>query len=177
MAISLYDFTVSPFQITLGAMEGVLEKGRSFCAENDIALADVVSTRLHDDMLPFHFQIVSLWHHSLGALKGVQAGEFSPPPKMERDYAGLQELVRQARTGLDEFTRQRVEGFAGKDVVFKLGQRSMPFIAEDFLASFSLPNFHFHATTAYDILRIQGVPLGKRDYLGQLKLKADNSSQ
>jgi Domain of unknown function (DUF1993) len=48
----------------------------------------------------------------------------------------------------------------------------MPFVAEGFLLSFSLPNFHFHATTAYDILRSKGVPLGKRDYLGQLRLKS-----
>jgi len=59
----------------------------------------------------------------------------------------------------------------GKDVIFALGDRKLPFTAEDFLMSFSLPNFYFHATTAYDILRTNGVPLGKRDFMGRLKLK------
>ena len=57
-------------------------------------------------------------------------------------------------------------------MAFVMGERRMPFTAEGFLMSFSLPNLHFHATTAYDILRMQGVPLGKRDYLGGLRLKA-----
>ena len=171
MTVSLYDFTVTSFDITLGAVEGFLEKGRAFCEDNDIALSDVVETRLRDDMLPFHFQIVSVWHHSLGALKGVQAGEFAPPPKIERDYAGLQALVAEARVGLAEFTPEIVNRFAGSDVVFKIGDTTMPFVAEDFLMSFSKPNFYFHATTAYDILRIKGAPLGKRDFLGQMKMK------
>ena len=66
---------------------------------------------------------------------------------------------------------KEVEAYEGKDVIFKFGQAAMPFTAEGFLMSFSLPNLHFHATTAYDILRTKGVPLGKRDYLGPLRLK------
>ena len=59
-----------------------------------------------------------------------------------------------------------------KDVVFALGDHKLPFTAEGFLMSFSLPNFYFHATTAYDILRTNGVPLGKRDFMGRLNMKA-----
>ena len=60
---------------------------------------------------------------------------------------------------------------AGKDVVFSMKDVTIPFVAEDFLMSFSIPNFHFHATTTYDILRMKGVTLGKRDYLGKLAIK------
>jgi len=56
-------------------------------------------------------------------------------------------------------------------VIFKLGPNSMPFVAEDFILTFSLPNFYFHATTAYDILRSKGVPLGKKDFLGRMRMK------
>ena len=56
-------------------------------------------------------------------------------------------------------------------MIFQLGERKLPFIVKDFLLTFSLPNFHFHAATAYDILRLKGVPLGKRDYLGRMRLK------
>ena len=64
-----------------------------------------------------------------------------------------------------------VNALEGKDVSFQFRDTKIPFVAENFLLSFSLPNFHFHATTAYDILRSKGVPLGKRDYMGKLRLK------
>jgi hypothetical protein len=57
-------------------------------------------------------------------------------------------------------------------MVFQLGERRLPFLVEDFLLSFSMPNFYFHTATAYDLLRLRGMPLGKRDYLGRLRLKA-----
>jgi len=162
---------VGTFDRTLAAVTGFVDKGRAWCEENGVSLDDVVATRLRDDMLPFHFQLVSVSHHSLGALRGAQAGEFSPPPKLELDFAGLQSLVAEARAGLADFTPDVVNGLEGRDLVFKIGGQSMPFVAEEFLLSFSLPNFYFHAVTAYDILRIQGAPLSKRDFLGPFKLK------
>ena len=57
-------------------------------------------------------------------------------------------------------------------MIFQLGPNKLPFVAESFLLSFSMPNLHFHATTAYDILRMKGAPLGKRDYMGQLRMKS-----
>lgn len=171
MAISLYDVSVASFQQVLGAVDGFLGKGKAHCEANGIALDEVVETRLHDDMLPFRFQIMSVAHHSLGAMQGVQAGNFSPPTGPDYDYAGLQQLIADARAGLDAFSREQVETFEGKDVIFHLGDHKMPFVAEDFLMTFSLPNLHFHATTAYDILRMKGVPLGKRDYMGRMRLK------
>ena len=82
------------------------------------------------------------------------------------DYAGLQGLVKEARDELAAMSPETVNALIGRDVIFKLGERSMPFKAEWFLMSFSLPNFFFHATTAYDILRHSGVELGKRDFMG-----------
>jgi hypothetical protein len=123
-------------------------------------------------MLPFRFQVLAVAHHSLGAMEGVQAGVFKPPTgPMDQDYAALQKLVADARSGLQKLSRESVDALQGKDVVFQLGERKMPFTAEGFLMSFSLPNLHFHATTAYDILRMKGVPLGKRDYMGQMRMK------
>ena len=69
------------------------------------------------------------------------------------------------------WTPDAVNALGGRDVVFHLGDHKLPFTAEGFLMSFSLPNFYFHATTAYDILRTNGVPLGKRDFMGRLKMK------
>jgi hypothetical protein len=72
---------------------------------------------------------------------------------------------------LSALSAETVNTWEGNDVSFKIGDRVLPFTAVGFLLSFSLPNFYFHATTAYDILRMKGVPLGKRDFLGRLQLK------
>ena len=76
--ISLYDCSVGAYSQTLGAMAGILEKGRQHFESGGIDLADIVAIRLREDMLPFWFQIVSVCHHSLGAIRGLQAGVFSP---------------------------------------------------------------------------------------------------
>ena len=105
MAISLYDLSIPSYQQILGATQGILEKGAAFAAEQNISLDEIVETRLRDDMNPFRFQIVSVWHHSLGAVKGIKEGVFSPPPSLgELNYAELQGLVAEAITYMDEQT-------------------------------------------------------------------------
>jgi hypothetical protein len=173
MAIPLYDVSVASFLQVLGGVAGFLDKGLAHCQANGFDLHQVVETRLHPDMLPFRFQIIAVAHHSLGAMQGASSGLFKPPSgKMDQDYAGLQKLVADAREGLKALSRESVDALQGKDVTFQMGDFKMPFTAEGFLMSFSLPNLHFHATTAYDILRMKGVPLGKRDYMGPPRLKA-----
>lgn len=173
MSISLYDVSVRSFLQTVGAVSGFLEKGLAHCTGAGMDPESLVETRLHGDMLPFRFQLVSVAHHSKGALDGVRAGVFAPPGAIGADlgYAGLQAMIADAHAALTAVTAAEINAFEGKDVVFALGERKMPFTAEGFLMSFSLPNLHFHATTAYDILRQAGVPLGKRDYMGALRMK------
>lgn len=173
MAISLYDLSVGSYLQTLGGVAGFLQRGLDHCRDNSIDPSEIVETRLHGDMLPFRFQVVSVAHHSLGAIEGVKKGEFGPPGgDMPGDYAGLQALVAKATEGLKALSADEVNALEGGDVVFKIGDFKLPFTAEGFLMSFSLPNFYFHATTAYDILRQKGVPLGKRDFMGSLRLKS-----
>jgi hypothetical protein len=87
------------------------------------------------------------------------------------DYDGLRTLIADTLKGLRNLDPAEVNALQGRAIIFQLRDRQLPFTAEDFMLSFSLPNFYFHATTAYDILRTKGVPLGKRDFLGQLRLK------
>jgi len=173
MALSLYDASVANYLQTLGAVGGFLDRGLTFFREQNIDPDTMVEARLAPDMLPLRFQIISVAQHSRGAIEGVQQGVFNPPSsKTPYDYAGLQALVTEASEALSAWTPEAVNALGGKDVVFHVGERQLPFTAEGFLMSFSLPNFYFHATTAYDILRTNGVPLGKRDFMGRLKLKS-----
>jgi hypothetical protein len=170
MAISLYDLSVTSFLQTLGGVEGFLAKGLAHAKDKNLDPNEIVETRLFADMAPFRFQVVSLAHHSAGGIRGAMAGHFSPPKPAGEDYAGLQKLVSDARASLEAIKPDEVNAIEGKDMIFTVGDRKIPFKAEGFLMSFSLPNFHFHATTAYDILRQKGVPLGKRDYLGKMRI-------
>jgi hypothetical protein len=156
----------------LGAVAGFLERARAHFTEKGTDLGEIVESRLFPDMFPFRFQVQSVAHHSLGAIEGVMKGLFSPPANLpELDYAGLQRLVADTRDALQRLKPAEVNACEGRDVVFQFRDRQVPFTAENFLLSFSFPNFYFHATTAYDILRTKGVPVGKRDFLGQLRLK------
>ncbi len=173
MAIALYDLSVANYLQTLGAVSGFLDKALDHFTANKIDLGEVVETRLFPDMLPFRFQLQSVAHHSLGAIEGVKQGLFRPPPAAPAyDYRGLQQLVAEAQEALQRVTPAEVNALEGKDVVFQLRDFKVPFTAEGFILSFSLPNFYFHATTAYDILRTKGVPIGKRDYMGPMRLKS-----
>jgi hypothetical protein len=173
MAFSLYDATVANYLQILGAVGGFLDKSLAHFKEQSIDPAEVVEARLAPDMWPFRAQIVSVAHHSRGALAAARDGVFVPPhTKAELDYAALRALIAEARDEISALTPEAVNALIGRDVTFKVGDRAVPFTAEGFLMSFSLPNFFFHATTAYAILRHKGAPLGKRDFMGRLKLKS-----
>ncbi len=170
MTLSLYDVTVGSYLQTLGGVANVLEKGEQYAAGGGIDLDDLVHYRLRDDMAPFSFQVVSVWHHSLGAVKGLKEGLFQPPPKLgELDYTKINGLVAEAIEGLQGETREAIDALAGGPMVFRMGSTEIPFGADNFVLSFSLPNFYFHSTTTYSILRLHGVPLGKMDFLGALR--------
>jgi hypothetical protein len=174
MAVSLYDLSVTNYLQTLGAVEGFLAKGLSHFQESKADPNAVLDERLYSDMAPFKFQVWATAHHSFGAIKGVKEGVFGPPSPIPAtmDYAGLQKAVTEAREALQQVKAGDVDAVQGKDVTFQLPTMKIPFTAEGFLLSFSLPNFYFHATTAYDILRHKGVPLGKRDFLGRMRIKS-----
>lgn len=172
MAFTLYSATVPVFQQTLGAVAGLLDKGEAFCAERTLAPEEIVQARLAPDMFPFAYQVASTVSHSVGAIEGVRRGVFSPnltpPPET---FAALKQQVAEALTALAAVSPGEIDALVGRDAAFEFRDTRLAFTAEDFLLSFSMPNFYFHAATAYDILRWKGVAVGKRDFIGRLRLK------
>jgi hypothetical protein len=172
MATSLYDISVRSYLQILGGLSTAMQKGAAHAAENNIDMKELINFRLRDDMLPFKFQVIATCHQSLGCLKGLRTGSFAPPPDMpDIDYAGLQQLVSETIEELGAMTEGDINALSNNDVIFKMGSMELPFQGEDFILSFSLPNFYFHATTTYDMLRIKGTPLGKLDFLGAVRFK------
>ena len=172
MAFSLYAATIPSFQQILGAVSGLLDKAEAFCAEKGIAPQELIQARLAADMFPLAYQIKSTAVHSLGAVEGVRKGVFSPdmtpPPET---FAALKARIGETRTALEKIDIAEIDGFLGRDVRFAFGNNFRDYTAENFLLSFSLPNFYFHATTTFDILRWKGMPIGKRDFMGKTRTK------
>lgn len=183
---SLYDLSVPTFLQTVRAVAGFLDRAAIHCAETGADPDDFVNARLFDDMAPFHFQIEAAWHHSVWGIEALKTGAFTPPALVGPvPFADLRAMMGKAETALEAFTPNEVNSWAGKALNITLHRpldendrswrpwapRQHAFSPETFILSFSLPNFHFHAVTAYDILRSRGVPLGKRDYEGRLRTR------
>jgi uncharacterized protein len=172
MTFSLYAATIPSYQQILGAVSGLLTTAENFCSEKGIPHEEIIGARLAEDMQPFGYQIKSTAVHSLGAIEGVRRGIFSPDTtKPPSSFAALKARVADALSGLEAIQPSEVDAFVGRDMRFVAGDRQLDFTAENFLLSFSQPNFYFHATTTYDILRWKGVHIGKRNFTGKLRIR------
>ena len=173
MPISLHAAFVPSALQMLGTADHLIDKAEAWCGETGCAHGEAIGARIHEDMFPFSYQVKSVAVHTAGAIEGVRAGVFAPdlnpPPE---DFAGLRARIAEARSALASVGEDELEGFIGKPVRFEFRDFRMDFTAEDFLLSFSQPNFYFHAATAYDILRMKGVAVGKRDFMGRVRLAA-----
>lgn len=172
MPTSLYYLSVPTFLQTVRAIGGFLSRAAAHFAKTDVDPDAFVNTRLFDDMAPFHFQIEAAWHHSVWGVEALKTRAFTPPALVGPvPFVELQSMIGRAETTLEAFTRDEIDACTGKDLDLQVGPRRLAFTSEIFILSFSLPNFHFHAVTAYDILRSRGVPIGKRDYEGRLRTR------
>jgi len=172
MPFSLYDAVVPSNLQILGALDRVMEKAKAFCEQRDVGQAELIDARLAPDMFPLGYQVKSCAVHSIGGIEGTRAGSFSPDLRAwPTDFDGLRVLLQRASADLSALDRATVDGLSEADTCFAVRDIRMPFTGAEFLLSFSQPNFYFHATTAYAILRSRGVNLGKRDFLGALRLK------
>jgi len=174
MPLSLHDATIPGWLQVLGATRKLIDTARDHCAEHDLPEAELVDARLIDDMLPLKYQIKSCAVHSRGAIEGVRQGTFSPdmtePPAT---FAALAERLDETIAFLEGLDPAELDRFIGRDMVFTIGSKfRREFTAENFLLGFSQPNLYFHATTAYDLLRMKGVKIGKGDFLGAMPVKS-----
>lgn len=172
MQFSFYDAIVPSNLQILRAVDRLLDKAEAFCTEQDRAPSELIDARLAPDMLPLGYQVKSCAAHSIGGIEGVKAGSFSPDmSQWAPDFAGLHETLQSAITKLEALDREAFDKLAENDTEFAFGETKLPFTGSNFLLSFSQPNFYFHATIVYGILRAQGVKLGKRDFMGIPRMK------
>ena len=172
MSIKINQASLETYKQILPAALQILNKAKAHFEETGTDLEDIVQARLYEDMAPFSFQVFSIVHHSVGALNALKSGEFGPPNMPENlDFAALHSLLEEAVNDLKNFTADEIDACSEQEVIFKMGSIEWPFSSESFILSFSLPNFYFHVTTMYDMLRMRGVSVGKLDFIGKMQLK------
>ena len=171
MTISLSNISVKTYLQLLPAASNIMQKAKAHFEEEGTNLQEIVDMRLYEDMATFSFQVFSIAHHSLGAINALKDGEFGPPNMPSGlDFESLHNMIKDAEAQLLEVSCEDIDKLFDGQVIFKMGDIRWPFTNEDFILSFSLPNFYFHLTTMYDMLRVKGLPLGKMDFVGQMRL-------
>ncbi len=170
MPLSLHAAFVPSALQMLGTAQHLLSKTESWCADRECDHSAILEARLIEDMLPFCYQIKSVAEHTAGAIEAVRAGVYGPdlnPPPTTFD--GLRGKLAAAKDALGALTEDELESWIGRDMRFEFKTMRMDFTVEDFLLSFSQPNFYFHASAAYSIARHVGVAIGKTDFMGAVR--------
>jgi hypothetical protein len=166
MTLSVHQSSVGVFEVLLKAFLGVLDKATAHAEVKKFDPALYMTYRLRPDMLPFGRQVMIFCDHAKNApfrLAGVEA------PRFEDSEASLIELKARIQKTLDAIAtldKAAVDAGASREIVFPMGPNKMKMRGDNYLLHFALPNFYFHFTTAYDLLRDAGVEIGKRDFLG-----------
>ncbi|MDF2116893.1 DUF1993 domain-containing protein [Roseiarcaceae bacterium H3SJ34-1] len=166
MALSLYDISIPPVIKGLRNLSAILERGRAHANEAGIAHATMLEARLFADMLPLTGQIQRA--SDTAKLMAVRIGGVANAPMAdtETSFDALQKRIAATIAFLEAVPAQAVEGKEEAEVLLPAGSVQRTYSGRSYVLEFALPNFFFHVTTAYDLLRHNGVPVGKRNYLG-----------
>jgi uncharacterized protein len=166
MSITMYDASVPVFQSMLTNLSRILGRAEAYAAERRIDPTALMHARLYPDMFPLVRQVQTACDHAKGATARLADLE---PPKFSDDEQNFKEIGRRIDKTLEYIGSVPPASVGGSElrrIELKLGGREMQFEGKDYLFNYALPNFLFHVTTAYDILRHGGLNIGKRDFLG-----------
>ena len=166
MAISMYQVSIPRFTHMLRNLDAILEKAHGYAESRKIDPATLPAARLFPDMLPLTSQVRIACDTANGVavrLAGATAPTFEDN---EKTIADLRARIGKTIGFLSTVEASQVDGTEDKDVMVRVAGQDMPYKGMQYLLARAIPNFYFHVTTAYDILRHNGVEVGKRDYLG-----------
>jgi hypothetical protein len=166
MTISMYEASVPRFASMLRNLDAILAKAQDHAAARKIDPAVLIGARLFPDMLPFSKQVQIATDHAKGAvarLAGVEVPKFEDT---EQSFEDLRARLARTIAFVESFNAAQIDGSEEREIALKVGGQELAFKGMPYLTGFALPNFYFHLVTAYNILRHNGVDIGKRDYIG-----------
>jgi uncharacterized protein len=168
MSLSMYQASVPVFVQILGSLGNVLEKAEAHAAARKIDPAVLAAARLYPDMLPLARQLHIACDFAKSATARLAGLEVPTWSDDEKTLAEFRARIAKTSQYVQGFKPAQIDGSEDREIVLKMRDATRTFKGQAYLLHFVLPNFYFHATTAYDILRHNGVELGKRDFLGQV---------
>jgi hypothetical protein len=169
MALSFYDASIPLFIRGFDNLSAILEKSRAYADEKGIAHSELLEARLIADMAPLTAQIQRCSDTAKGAAVRVGQVDNIAMPDTETSFDELQARIAATVAFLKAVPAGNFDGREEATVALPTPNGEIPFRAQDYVLGFALPNFFFHLTTAYALLRMKGVPIGKLDYLGGIR--------
>jgi uncharacterized protein len=167
MSFTIYQATIPYLLRTLGAVSKILDKAAAHCEARKIDPSVLVNYRLAADMHPLARQIQIMTDQAKGLAARLTGSEVPSFPDVETSFDELKARIAKTIDYVQSFQEAKFDGAEDRSVTLKLGAAGeLTLTGKDYAFGFSLPNFYFHATTAYDVLRHAGVELGKRDFMG-----------
>ena len=165
MTLSMYEASAPCFVSMLRSMDAILGKAQAHAAAKKIEPSVLLTARLFPDMLNFVRQIQIAADHAKGAVGRLAGVELPKYEDNEQTFEELRARVAKTIVFIESIKPAQIDGSEDRDVTLKVGGKDTTFKGQPYLLGFALPNFYFHLVTAYDILRHNGIEIGKRDYL------------
>jgi hypothetical protein len=166
MSISMYQASAPRFAHTLSNLSAILDKAKAHAEAKKVDELVLTSSRLYPDMFPLSRQVQIACDTAKGAVARLAGVEIPKHEDTEKSFDELKARIAKTLEFIATVKPAQVDGTEDKQIVLKLGGNDMTFKGMQYLLGFAWPNFYFHATTAYDILRHNGVEVGKRDFVG-----------
>lgn len=166
MALSMYQASVPAFLQTIGATSAILERAEAFAADRKIDEAVLLGFRLAADMFPLARQVQLVTDFAKGTAARLAVIEIPKYDDSESTLADLRARLSKTAEFLGSLEPSRIDGSEEREITLDIGGEKLVLTGQRYLVHFAMPNFHFHATTAYDILRHCGLDIGKRDFMG-----------
>jgi hypothetical protein len=166
MSVSMYKVSAPIFIQFLTALSGVLDKAQAHIDAKKLDESFFMGMRLYADMHNFAKQVRASCDHAVNACARIAGVDIPAFENNETSIADLKKRVEKAIAFVRTIRPEQLDGTEDKEIVVKFGSGERRFTGQTMLINFSLPNFYFHTTTAYDILRHCGVEIGKRDFMG-----------
>lgn len=168
MTISMYSASVPVFIRTLNNLGAILEKAQAHAETKKINPEVLLNARLFPDMFALTRQVQIASDFAKGTVARLAGIEPPSYADTESSFAELIARVQKTVNFLKTIKAEQVDGSENRDIVLKMHTGELKFKGEAYLVQFSLPNFYFHATTAYAILRHNGIAIGKMDFIGEI---------
>ena len=162
----MHQASVPRFAAMLQNLAAILDKAQAHCEARKIDPLVLTAFRLYPDMLPFTRQVQIACDSAKGAVARLAGVEVPKHEDSEQSFAELKSRIAKTLDFIQSFKPAQVDGSEAREVVIKLRGQDTKFQGQQYLQNFAWPNFYFHVATAYNILRHNGVELGKRDFLG-----------